>query len=318
MPTAPIDISIVLVSWNTRDLLLACLDSLPDAVGALCADVWVVDNGSTDGSVAAVRVWRPSDAVLPVHVIENERNVGFAAANNQAIVASTGRYILLLNSDTIARPGSIDRLVHFADERPQAGLVGAMLLNPDGSYQGSFADFPSLHSELLSASGLGERLFGRWYPNYGPSHAQAARQVDYIQGACMLARRAAVEQIGLLDEAYFMYNEETDWCLRMRRAGWESWYAPNARIVHYGGQSTKQVRQAMVQALYRSKVRFFRKHHGAQRAAILRAGFVLVLRVKWLVLALQAAARRSDRGAGGGRIAPPIRWRDLQSPTLAD
>jgi GT2 family glycosyltransferase len=318
MRTAPIDISIVLVSWNTRELLLACLDSLPDAVGTLCADVWVVDNGSTVGSAAAVRAWRPIEADLPIHMIENERNVGFAAANNQAISASAGRYVLLLNSDTIARPGSIERLVRFADERPKAGLVGAMLLNPDGSYQGSFADFPSLHSELLSASGLGERLFGRWYPNYGPSHAQAARQVDYIQGACMLARRAAVEQIGLLDEAYFMYNEETDWCLRMRRAGWESWYAPNARIVHYGGQSTKQVRHAMVQALYRSKVRFFRKHHGVVSASILQAGFVLVLRAKWLVLALLATVRRSDRSVGGRPIAPPIRWRDLQSPTSAD
>src|SRR5262245_50081906 len=174
MATAPIDVSIVLVSWNTRDLLLACLDALPDAVGALRADVWVVDNGSVDGSVAAVRAWRPTETELTVQVIENERNVGFAAANNQAIAASAGRYVLLLNSDTVARPGSIERLVHFADERPKAGLAGAMLLNPDGSYQGSFADFPSLHSELLSASGLGERLFGRWYPNYGPGYAQTA------------------------------------------------------------------------------------------------------------------------------------------------
>jgi GT2 family glycosyltransferase len=310
--TARIDISIVLVSWNTRDLLLACLDALPDAIGVLRADVWVVDNGSVDGSVAAVCAWRPVEAGLPVYIIANERNAGFAAANNQAIVASAGRYVLLLNSDTVARPGSIERLVRFADERPGAGLVGAMLLNPDGSYQGSFADFPSLRSELLSASGLGERLFGRWYPNYGPGQAQAARQVDYIQGACMLARRAAVEQVGLLDEEYFMYNEEIDWCLRMRCAGWETWYLPGARIVHYGGQSTKQVRHAMVQALYRSKVRFFRKHYGPLPAAILRAGFVAVLRAKWLALMLLAAARH------GARVGPPIRWRDLQSQARAD
>jgi GT2 family glycosyltransferase len=316
MPTAPIDVSIVLVSWNTRDLLLACLDSLPDALGVLCADVWVVDNASADGSAAAVRAWRPAEGKLPVQLIENQHNAGFAAANNQAIVASAGRYILLLNSDAIARPGSIERLVRFADERPNAGLVGAMLLNPDGSYQGSFADFPSLRSELLSASGLGERLFGRWYPNYGPGHAQAARQVDYIQGACMLARRAAVDQVGLLDEAYFMYNEETDWCLRMRRAGWENWYVPGARIVHYGGQSTRQARHAMMQALYRSKVRFFRKHYGPLPAALLRAGFVAVLRAKWLVLALLAAARRT--AGGSARVGPPIRWRDLRSQAPAD
>ncbi|HEY3230904.1 MAG TPA: glycosyltransferase family 2 protein, partial [Roseiflexaceae bacterium] len=210
MPTAPIDVSIVLVSWNTRELLLGCLAALPAAVGGLCADVWVVDNGSTDGSVEAVRSGHPD-----AHIIQNERNVGFAAANNQAIVASAGRYVLLLNSDTIALPGSIERLVRFADARPAMGVVGAMLLNPDGSFQASFADFPSLHSELLSATGLGARLFGHWYPNYGPRRSQRARRVDYIQGACMLARRAAIEQAGLLDEQYFMYSEETDWCLNM-------------------------------------------------------------------------------------------------------
>jgi N-acetylglucosaminyl-diphospho-decaprenol L-rhamnosyltransferase len=315
MSTAPIDVSIVLVSWNTRALLLACLDSLPAAVGSLHADVWVVDNGSADGSVAAVRSWRPAEpgtAGLSVHIIENGLNAGFAAANNQAIVNSDGRYVLLLNSDTVALPGSIERLVRFADAHPGAGMVGAMLLNPDGSFQGSFADFPSLSSELLSASGLGRRLFGRWYPNYGPTQAQATRRVDYVQGACMLARRAAITQAGLLDEDYFMYNEELDWCLRMRRAGWETWYTPDARIVHYGGQSTRQVRHIMVQALYRSKVRFFRKHYGRLPAAALQASLVAVLRVKWATLALLAAVQP------GVRVGPPIRWRDLRSTTPAD
>lgn len=306
-----IDVSIVLVSWNTCELLIACLDSLPAALGRLQADVWVVDNASSDTSVAAVRDWRPADPAvsLPVHVIENAENVGFAAANNQAVRASSGRYVLLLNTDTVAHTGSIAQLVGFADAHPSAGICGAQLRNPDGSFQGSFARPPSLLSEMLSASGLGVRLLGRWYPNYGPSQAAAARQAGYIQGACMLARRAAVEQVGLLDEQFFMYSEEPDWCLRMRRAGWQIWYVPEARITHYGGQSTKQVRHAMVQALYRSKVRYFRKHYGPTQAAILQAGFVAVLRVKWLILAL----RRSD-----GRVGPPIRWRDLRSPAVAE
>ncbi|HEX9373634.1 MAG TPA: glycosyltransferase family 2 protein, partial [Roseiflexaceae bacterium] len=152
------DVSIILVSWNTRDLLLACLASLPAALGGLHADVWVVDNGSADGSVAAVR-----ERYSAARLIENGGNPGFAAANNQAIDASAGRYALLLNSDTVATPGSIERLVRFADEHPLAGIVGARLLNPDGSFQASFADFPSLRSELLSVTGLGPRLFGRWY-----------------------------------------------------------------------------------------------------------------------------------------------------------
>jgi GT2 family glycosyltransferase len=315
MSTASIDVSIVLVSWNTRELLLTCMDSLPAAVGALRADIWVVDNDSADGSAAAARAWRPANSMgadIQVYVVENERNVGFAAANNQAIIASAGRYVLLLNSDTVALPGSIEQLVRFADERPAAGIVGAMLLNPDGSFQGSFADFPSLHSELLSAAGLGTRLFGRWYPNYGPHGSQGTRRVDYVQGACMLARRAAIERVGMLDEGYFMYNEETDWCLRMCYAGWETWYTPEAQIVHYGGQSTRQVRHAMIQALYRSKVRFFHQHYGPIRATILRAGFVAVLRAKWAALALLGVVRPHEG------VASPLSWHDLQSPAPAD
>ncbi len=298
---AALDVSIILVSWNTRELLLGCLESLPAAVGTLRADVWVVDNGSADGSVMAVRERFPL-----VQLIENNGNPGFAAANNQAITASTGRYTLLLNSDTIAEPASIEQLVRFADRQPSAGIIGARLLNPDGSFQASFADFPSLRSELLSVTGIGPRLFGRWYPNYGPRRSQAARRVDWIQGACMLARRSAIERAGLMDEQYFMYNEETDWCMQMWRAGWEIWYLPEAQIVHYGGQSTRQVRHAMVQALYRSKVRFFRKHYGPAAAIALQIAFVAVLRIKWLIRTLSARERSS---AG-----PPIGWHDLRSP----
>src|SRR5215213_3793786 len=148
MQAAP-DVSIILVSWNTRELLLGCIESLPAAVGDLHADVWVVDNGSADGSVAAVR-----DQFPLVQLIENQGNPGFAAANNQAIGASAGRYALLLNSDTIPEPRSIDRLVRFAVRRTTAGLVVARLLNADVSFQAAFADFPSLQSELLSVTGI--------------------------------------------------------------------------------------------------------------------------------------------------------------------
>jgi N-acetylglucosaminyl-diphospho-decaprenol L-rhamnosyltransferase len=302
MPAETPDVSIILVSWNTRDLLLNCLQSLPAAVGDLRADVWVVDNGSTDGSVAAVHKHFPL-----VQLIQNKSNPGFAAANNQAIAASAGRYALLLNSDTIAEPASIKQLVRFADTHPRAGIVGAQLLNPDRSFQASYANFPSLHSELLSVTGVGPRLFGYWYPSYGPRHSGITRRVDWVQGACMLARKASIKQAGLMDEQYFMYNEEIDWCLQMWKAGWEVWYLPAARITHYGGQSTRQVGHAMVQALYRSKVRFFRKHYGQTSAIALQSAFVAVLRVKWLIRTL-AARERSSAG-------PPIGWHDLQSST---
>jgi N-acetylglucosaminyl-diphospho-decaprenol L-rhamnosyltransferase len=292
-----VDVSIILVSWNTRDLLLACIDSLPAAIGNLRADVWVVDNDSHDDSVAAVRSRHPH-----VRLIENLANVGFAAANNQAIRTSEGRYVLLLNSDTVARPGSIEVLVRFADDHPRAGAVGGQLLNPDGSFQASRSRFPSLWSETLNATGLGRRLYGPWYPGYGPHQSQQPRRAEVLPGACMLVRRAAIEQIGLMDDAYFMYSEETDWCLRLHRAGWELWYLPDARILHHGGQSTRQVRDPMIAALYRSKVRFFRKHYGPLAAALLQLILVLVLRAKWIILRLT------------GRMSRPIGWRDLAAP----
>lgn len=278
MSGSPTDVSVVIVSWNTRALTLACLDSLPASAGAASHDVWVVDNASADGTVTAIRQMHPM-----ARVIANAGNPGFAAANNQGIAASSGRYVLLLNSDTVAPPGAIERLVRFADAHPAAGVVGPQLLNADGTFQGSFADFPSLRSELLSASGLGVRLYGRWFPNYGPQQSRASRAVDWVQGACMLVRRSAIAQVGGMDEQYHMYSEETDWCLRMRRAGWECWFTPEAQILHHGGQSTRQVRPAMVRSLYRSKVRFFRKHYGAAPAALLRAGFAAVLGAKRLV-----------------------------------
>lgn len=296
------DVAVIVVSWNTRELLLGCLAALPRALGSLRAAVWVVDNGSHDGSVAAVQAVYPA-----TQIIANQRNVGFAAANNQAIVASQSRYVLLLNSDTLAEPDSIARLVAFADEQPAVGAVGGLLCNPDGSFQASFSDFPSLWSELLSCSGIGPRLFGRWYPSYGPRRSTRPRRVACIPGACMLVRRAALAEAGLMDEHYFMYSEETDWCRRIWQAGWQLWYLPTARIRHYGGQSTRQVRQPMVRALYRSKVRFFRKHYGALPATTLQALFVGMSYAKWL-------ARHSwARGRAEAAI-EPLRWRDLSSP----
>ncbi|WP_026369860.1 glycosyltransferase family 2 protein [Kallotenue papyrolyticum] len=292
-----VDVSIILVSWNTRDLLLACLESLPAAIGDLRADVWVVDNASRDDSVAAVR-----SRYAHVRLIENRTNLGFAAANNQAIRGGAGRYVLLLNSDTVAAPDSIELLVRFADDHPRVGAVGGQLLNADGSFQASRARFPSLWSETLNVTGLGRRLYGPWYPGYGPRHSRHPCRADVLPGACMLVRRAAIEQVGPMDEDYFMYSEETDWCLRLHRAGWELWYLPDARILHHGGQSTQQAREPMIAALYRSKVRFFRKHYGPLHAALLQLIFVLVLRAKWI-------AQRHT-----GRMRRPIGWRDLSAP----
>ena len=247
MTGAACDVSIVLVSWNTRVVVLDCLASLPAAAESLAFEVLLVDNASADDTLTAVAARFPE-----VSVIANRTNRGLAAANNQGIRAARGRYILLLNSDTVPEPRSITALVALAESRPSAGALGAMLLHSDGTFQASFQDAPGLFRECLAASGLGRRLVYEGYPGYGQSHSLARRQVDVISGACMLLTRAAIDQVGVLDELYFMYSEETDYCRRLRDSGWEVWYTPDARVLHHGGQSTRQAPAAMVRALYRS------------------------------------------------------------------
>ncbi|MGD9904518.1 MAG: glycosyltransferase family 2 protein [Vicinamibacterales bacterium] len=266
--------------------------SLAAGTAPLTWDAWVIDNASSDDSVAAIRAGFPH-----VRLIANRGNVGFAAANNQGIAASRGRYVLLLNSDTVVPPGSLAALVGFADAHPGAGVVGPELTNPDGSYQTGPTPFPSVWNELLSASGVGRRLTHRGYPSRPAHRARLAQRTDYVGGACMLGRRTAVDEVGGLDESYFMYSEEPDWCWRMRRHGWEVWYTPSAKVIHYGGQSTSQAREAMIKALYRSKVRFLTRHRGRRHGLALAAGLVGISCGRRLI---RRALRQSPPGVALG------------------
>jgi len=261
----PVDLSIIIVNWNTCNLLAKCLDSISQAVRASAYEIIVVDNNSTDGSTAMVHTQFPA-----VRLIENQQNVGFTQANNQALAATCGRYVLLLNSDTEAQPGALDAMVRFMDAHPVSGATGAHLLNPDGSFQASYTDFPTLWREFLILSSLGRALLRPSYPSYGPEVEKGPQRVDYTEGACLLVRREAVEQVGGLDEGFFMYAEEVDWCYRMKRADWEVWYLPEVRVVHHGGGSSRQRKTRMEAELYRSRIRFFRKHHGAVQAVCLK------------------------------------------------
>jgi N-acetylglucosaminyl-diphospho-decaprenol L-rhamnosyltransferase len=296
MTDAPPDVSVLIVSWNTRDLTLACLESLAGAAGSISWDAWVVDNASADDSVAAIRARYPA-----THVIARTDNAGFAAANNEGIATSCGRYVLLLNSDTVMMKGALEALVRFADAHPRAAIVGAMLLNADGTFQAGPTPFPSIWNELLSATGIGARLFHAGYPSLGARASDQVQQADYVGGACLLARRTAIDEVGGLDDRYFMYSEEIDWCWRMRRRAWEVWFTPAARVVHLGGQSTRQVRDEMLRALYRSKVRFFRLHRGRLAAACL-AGILVAATHARLI------ARRLAGQSSAGRA---LTWRDL-------
>ena len=256
-----ITVSIVIVNWNTREMLGDCLASVCQTAGHLEMEVLVVDNGSTDGSAEMVRASFPQ-----VHLIENADNVGFAQANNQAVRESNGRYVVLLNSDTEVHPGALERLVQFMDLDPEAGGCGPRLLNADGSLQASCHPMLTPGREFWRLVFL-ERLWRRaTYPQHRWD-VEAPRQVEVIKGACLLLRRKALEQVGPLDEQYFMYTEEMDLCYRLAQAGWELWWVPQAVVTHHGEASSKQVREAMYVQLYRSKVQFYRKTGGEHRAA---------------------------------------------------
>ncbi len=254
------DLSIIIVNWNTRDLLAQCLESLNvKTLERWNVETFVVDNASTDGSPAMVRARFPW-----VTLIENAENVGFARANNQALRQAAGKYVVLLNSDTEVQPGALQTLVEFMEAHPEAGACGPRLLNGDGSLQ------PSCHPLLTPGREFWRLLFlDKLWPRatYSQHHwdLQTPRPVEVIKGACLLLRRAALDQVGLLDEQYFMYTEEMDLCARLLQAGWRNYWVPQAEVVHYGEASTRQVAEAMFIALYRSKAQFQRKFGGEQQ-----------------------------------------------------
>jgi GT2 family glycosyltransferase len=285
------DISVVIVNWNTCALLAECITAVERETVAIPHDIWVVDNGSSDDSVAMLRRDFPH-----VHVIESKVNLGFAGANNLAMQRSAGRYLLLLNTDAIVTPGSILALLELAKRTPRAGIVGAHLLNPDGSFQASHTDFPTLWQEFLILSTIGRRLRGYWYPSHGPEETKGPQRVDYVEGACMLVRRDALAEVGGLDEGYFMYAEEVDWCKRMAGRGWEVWYQPTAKVVHIGGASSANRKTSREADLYRSRVRYFRIHHGRVQAEALRAMIVAFTGVKQIGHALMRWFTGNRRG----------------------
>lgn len=286
------DVSIIIVNWNTRELLSACLDSViagqefavkgdgdsrPD--GSLAAEIFVVDNASTDGSPAMVRERFPQ-----VRLIENAENIGFARANNQAIRQSRGHYVLLLNSDTEVYPGALSLMFAFMAKHPQAGGCGPRLLNADGSLQESCQPMLTPGREFWRLIFL-ERLWQQATYCQAGWDMLTPRPVEVIKGACFLLRRTALQQVGLLDEQYYIYTEEVDLCYRLLQSGWELWWVPPALVKHYGQASSVQMAEAMYVQLYRSKIQFYRKFGGAGRADLfknlLRLAYLPRLMVAW-------------------------------------
>jgi len=255
-----LDLSIIVVNWNTCDLLAKCLECVETTVKKISYETIVVDNNSTDGSQAMVQTRFPQ-----VKLIANGDNVGFATANNQGIQISEGRYVLLLNSDAFVKENTIDRMVAFMDAHPEAGMAGCKLLYEDGRLQPSCATFPTLATEFYIAIGLDKlfpksKIFGKYLMT--DWDYSTTREVDVIMGAFMLARKSVIEQVGMMDESFFMYSEEVDWCYRFKAAGWKILFTPEVECIHIWGGSSRAVKVETLIRLYRARVQFFRKHYG--------------------------------------------------------
>lgn len=281
-------VAIVVVSYNTCALLRQCLQSATDA--GLATEVIVVDNASHDESVALVRREFPA-----VELLANDANRGFAAGTNQGIRHALARnptldYVLLLNPDAFLRPGALPALVAFLDAHPRVGVAGARLFYPDGRHQEGAWHFPTLWMTWFDLFPPRGPLLGRLYASplngrYREERGAEPFPIDHPLGAAMLLRRATLEQVGLLDESYWMYVEEVDWCYRCRQAGWAIWQVPQAEVVHVAGASTSQFKGRSFVALHRSRLQFFARHGSLSRQRwnrrIVRAGMLSATLCTW-------------------------------------
>ncbi|NLT77248.1 MAG: glycosyltransferase family 2 protein [Planctomycetes bacterium] len=277
-------ISIVIVSFNVETLLKECLESLYRETTEAAFDIWVVDNHSRDNSVQMVK-----DSFPDVHLIENDRNLGFPKANNQAVVRSTSDYILLLNPDTIVRDGAIDKMVRFMDEHPDVGVSGCRVLNEDGSLQlACRRSIPTPRVAFYRLTGL-SRLFpnSKTMARYNLTYLDPnePHEVDAVSGAFLVIRKSVVDVIGVLDENFFIYGEDMDWCLRAKKAGWKVMYYPHAQILHYKGVGCKTNNLKTTYEFYRAMVLFHRKHFARECSLltnlVVYIGIVLTALLAW-------------------------------------
>jgi N-acetylglucosaminyl-diphospho-decaprenol L-rhamnosyltransferase len=291
-----VDLSIVIVNWNVRDLLRSCVTSiLQSTSGFSDPQIIVVDNASSDGSVAMIQ-----DEFPHVTVIPNTANRGFTVANNQGISIAQGRYVMLLNADTEALGDALSALTQYMDANPDVGLVGPQLLYPHGQVQSSRRRFPTKATLFLESTwnqSLAPRsILERYYVLDKPD--DAITDVDWVMGAAMLIRRPVIEQVGGMDEGFFMYSEELDWCHRIKAAGWRVVYYPLAQIVHHEGKSSEQAVPARHINFQRSKIRYTAKYHGRSTAGVLRC-YLLATYAGQLIL-------EAFKGTVGHRRA--LRW----------
>jgi GT2 family glycosyltransferase len=303
------DLFVIIVNWNTAQLLKDCLQSIRESIHGITCKICVVDNGSTDGSVEIIKTEFPE-----VLLIKNKTNRGFAAASNQGIRASTGHYVLMLNSDTLISAGVLGAIVAWADEHTDVGVLGPRLVYPDGSIQSSGLSFPSLlrsfvaniHlARLLLPETLVKRLLKKGWDS------DSLCEVDYVSGACMLVRREALEQVGLLDEDFFMYGEEIEWCYRMKKAGWRVMYHPQIKVVHLHNRSGAQKWGLRGMAARKLGERlFYRKSYGRLAATVFSTVYAILSLIRfsgYCVLSLSPLAS-SDQSCLRRKYAEMYKW----------
>ncbi len=328
-PSSQPEVSVIIVSFNTRDLLRECLGNVLSEAGTLAIEVLVVENASTDGSADMVAAEFPS-----VTLLRSDTNLGFGAANNLALAQARGRYFVLLNSDAFFTPGALARAIRHMDETPSCALGGALLVGRDGSHQPSARRFHSVSQDAVVLTGLAarypkSRLFGHfdrtWADPIQPS------PVDWVPGAFSIIRPEALHAIGPFDPSFFLYYEEVDLCRRFKAAGHQIWYWPDIVIIHIGGESSRNLKQLefspgasqIVLWRMRSTLLYYRKHHGP-RVHLARWMEHTLYSATALRNRLSRSAHRRERArhyhtlvtlltqawhdTHGGRISPPRPW----------
>jgi len=323
------DISVIIVSFNTRDVLRECLQSIDRELCDLRVEILVVDNNSNDGSPEMVESEFPH-----VRLIRSAVNLGFGSANNAAIQAARGRYVVLLNSDAFLCPGSLRLAIENMDRHPEAGLGGGRLVGRDLASQPSARMFPHVITDAFVLTGLadkypGSRLFG--YSDRTWADLSQSSQVDWVPGAFSIIRREVLDQVGSFDPRFFLYGEEVDLCRRIKQAGYQIWYWPEIRVVHIGGESSRQLKTLefsstggqLVRWRMRSALLYYRKHHGVM-AWFARWLEVALYRLSWLRNRFSDDPQRREKcetkrrlatlmnlawyDTQGGRMSPPRPW----------
>jgi hypothetical protein len=278
------ELSIVIVHYRSLEHLLHCLASLTADSAGLDTETVVIDNDSRDGASRMVEERSPG-----VRVLTNSTNLGYARAVNQGIRATSGEYVLVMNPDCEVRRGALKSLIDFMRGHPDTGVAGPKILNPDGSLEYSARAFPDHLTFLFNRYSLLTRLFprnpfSRRYLLTDWDHA-SVRQVDWLSGACLMVRRSAIDRVGPMDEAFFMFNEDVDWCRRMRMAGFGVCYVPDAVVMHHVGASRRKVGARVIYARHRGMIHYFHKHHPMHPVVAFLADSLIMVRAGLMMAA---------------------------------